>query len=205
MPPYIRVLCIAAAGVAAVGARPLAAPAADTTAPSLRFALRDTTGAAHTDADWAGARAIVVFFITPDCPISQGYVPEMNRIAQTYRSRGVKAFAVQSDRVARDADVRRHAAEYAYAFPLLLDPAHVLVRHTDATTTPEAVVMSPAGRVLYQGRIDDRIVSLGTRRPRATRHDLRAALDDVLAGRAVAIPRTAAVGCLIDKRGSGVI
>jgi hypothetical protein len=91
-------------------------------------------------------------------------------------------------------------AEFAYRFPMLLDPSQILVRHTGATITPEALVMTPSGRVLYQGRIDNRIASLGVRRPEATEHDLRNALDDVLAGRPVARPRTTAYGCIISRR-----
>jgi peroxiredoxin len=177
------------------------APAAGADPPArLRFTLRDTAGATHTERSWESARAVVVFFVTPDCPVSQGYVPEMNRIEQAYVQRGVKFLAVQSDTTYADADVGRHVAEFAYRFPMLLDPSQILVRHTGATITPEALVMTPSGRVLYQGRIDNRIASLGVRRPEATEHDLRNALDDVLAGRPVARPRTTAYGCIISRR-----
>jgi hypothetical protein len=167
---------------------------------TFRFRLDDTKGAVHNSDEWLRARAIVLFFITPDCPISQGYVPEMNRIAQTYSPKGVHAYAVQSDLGATPADVRRHVDEYGYRFPVLLDPDQRLMMHTGAGITPEAVLMTPDGKVLYRGRIDDRIVSLGTRRPEATEHDLRDALDAVLAGRAVARARTTAFGCIIPRR-----
>ena len=166
----------------------------------IRFSLRDTAGAVHTSADWGGARAVVVFFVMPDCPISQGYVPEMNRIATGFVSRGVKVYGVQTDVQANASDVRRHVAEFKYEFPVLIDPEQILVRHTGATITPEAVVMAPDARVLYRGRIDNRIVSFGTRRPQATERDLRTSLDAVLASRPVARPRTTAVGCIIPRR-----
>jgi hypothetical protein len=195
---------VLAAATALIGSRPLAAGAA-ADPPPLRFTLPDVHGAAHTARDWAGARAVVLFFVMPDCPISQGYVPEMNRIADAYTPRGVRFHAVQSDAGASAAAIRQHVEEFGYRFPVLLDRGHLLVRHAGATITPEAAVIAPSGRVLYRGRIDDRIVSFGTRRPRATRHDLREALDDVLAGRAVARPRTDVVGCFITPlpRGSG--
>jgi peroxiredoxin len=163
----------------------------------LHFSLRDARGATHTERSWAGARLIVLFFIMPDCPVSQSYVPEMNRIAGAFGGRGVTVAAVQTDAAVPDDAVARHVREYGYQFPVLLDPKHVLVRHVGATITPEAAVLSPDGRVIYRGRIDNRVVSIGTRRPQATVFDLRDALEATLAGRAVAEARTQAVGCLI--------
>jgi thiol-disulfide isomerase/thioredoxin len=165
----------------------------------LSFRLADSTGAIHTERELTQTAAAVLFFITPDCPISQGYVPEMNRLADAYRSRGIGFFAVQADLTASEADVRRHVTEYGYRFPVLLDAQQQLVRRTGATVTPEAVVITAGGSVLYQGRIDNRIVSLGKKRPQATEFDLRDALDAVLAHRPVVHPRTTAYGCLISR------
>src|ERR1039458_5994551 len=124
--------------------------------PALQFALRDTEGVEHHPNEWAQARAVVLFFVTTDCPLSNGYAPEMNRIEQAYASRGVLFYAVQGDTTIPDEEVRRHAREYGYRFPALLDPRQVLARHTGATVTPEAVVLSADGAVLYLGRIDNR-------------------------------------------------
>jgi len=188
-----------ALGVAALNPGAGAAAPQAAGAPSVRFDLPDTHGRRHTDADWVGARAVVLVFITPDCPVSQGYVPELNRIHGAYAARGVKVYGVQADLTATAAAVRQHVAEYDYQFTVLLDPDHVLVEGTDATMTPEAVVLTPAGHVMYQGRIDDRIPAIGVRRPRATAHELRDALDAVLTGRTVETPRTQPVGCFIVR------
>jgi len=163
------------------------------------FRLADTTGVVHTERELASASAVVLFFLAPDCPISQGYVPEMNRIAQAYAARGVRAFGVQSDLTASEADVSRHVAEYKYAFPILNDRRQLLVAHTGATVTPEAVLMTRTGALLYRGRIDNRIVTIGIRRPEATQFDLRSAVDATLAGRAPSFTRTTAVGCSIVR------
>ena len=168
------------------------------TAP-LVFRLTDTAGIVHTERELAQAPAVILFFIAPDCPISQGYVPEMNRIAQAYAGRGVRVFGVQSDPSASDAAVRQHVADYKYAFPVLGDRRQQLVSHTGATVTPEAVLMTRTGALLYQGRIDNRVVSLGVRKPQATQFDLRSAIDAALAGRATSVTRTTAIGCTIVR------
>jgi peroxiredoxin len=166
---------------------------------ALSFHLADSNGAVHTERELARVKAAVLFFIMPDCPVGQGYVPEMNRIADAYATRGVTFFAVQADVTASLATVRKHVAEYGYHVPVLIDPGQQLVRRTGATTTPEAIVITPAGSVLYQGRIDNRIARLGVQRPQATEFDLRNALDAVLAGRPIVNPRTTAYGCLIAR------
>ena len=165
----------------------------------LTFRLADTAGVVHSERELASASAVVLFFLAPECPISQGYVPEMNRIARAYAARGVRVFGVQSDPAASEAEVHRHVAEYKYEFPVLNDRGQRLVDHTGATVTPEAVLMTRAGALLYRGRIDNRSVSLGVRRPQATQFDLRSAVDAALAGHATSFTRTTAIGCSIVR------
>lgn len=161
------------------------------------FTLSDSAGGSHTSAEFASAKAVVLFFITTDCPISNGYVPEMNRIAQSYSARGVRFYGVMADLTAPIADVQKHAKEYGFSFPVLLDPKQTLIRFTGATITPQAAVLLSSGVLAYLGRIDNRVEGFGEQRPRATENDLRDALDQVLAGKAVLRPSTKAVGCSI--------
>ena len=165
----------------------------------LEFSLRDAEGTPHTRDEWAQARAVVLYYVTTDCPLSNGYAPEMNRIAETYAPRGVRFYAVQGDTTIPDDDVRRHAREFAYRFPVLLDPQFILAHHTGATVTPEAVVLSGDGAVLYLGRIDNRVEDFGKTRVQPTEFDLRDALDAIMAGRPVPRPHTHALGCAITN------
>ena len=97
-------------------------------------------------------------------------------------------------------NLRAYAKDYAYRFPLLLDPELKLASFSGATTMPEAAVLSPAGGVLYLGRIDDRYVDFGKQRPHATELDLRNTLDAILAGKPVPAARTRALGCAIPGK-----
>jgi peroxiredoxin len=163
------------------------------------LSLRDTQGSIHTNAEWTGAKAILLFFVTTDCPVTNSYVPEMNRIHDAYAGRGVRVYAVQSDVTLAESAVAAYAKDFRYGFPLLLDPRQELVRLAGATITPQAAVLAPDGRVLYLGRIDDRVVDFGKQRPQATEPDLREALDAVLAGKPVAHPVTKSIGCAINR------
>lgn len=166
-----------------------------------QFQLRDTHGQEHTAQEWRGSKAAVVFFVMTDCPLSTGYVPEMNRIRADYGKRGIAVYAAHSDPSVSAAAVRKHADEFGYTFPVLLDPKLALARAAGATIVPQVAVFSPAGKVLYLGRIDNRVEDITRRRPTATEHDVRDALDAILAGKAPPQARTRAVGCYINLEG----
>jgi hypothetical protein len=63
--------------------------------------------------------------------------------------------------------------------------------------TPQAVVIDRAGEIRYRGRIDNFYAAFGKPRQQVTEHDLRNALDAVLAGRSAPKRETDAIGCYI--------
>jgi len=168
------------------------------TAAPVRFKLRDTNGTVHTASEWQGKRAVVLFFTMTDCPLANGYVPEMNRLRASYGPQGVAFYAVQVDNTVSDAAVKKYAQEFGYSFPMLNDPRLTLARLTGAKVTPEVAVLSSSGQVLYLGRIDNKVEDLTRPRYAATEPELRNALDAVLAGKAPKEARTRAVGCSIN-------
>ena len=178
----------------------LSVPAPSRSAPALQ--LRDLNGAPVHPLDAKGRRGTVLFFIAHDCPIANGYAPEIGRICRDYVGKNVALYAVYVEPSLSAAAARAHARAYGYTPSFaLLDPRHRLVKRAGATVTPEAAVFGPDGRLRYRGRIDDRYPSLGQRREVVTTHDLRAALDAVLAGKPVPTPKTTAVGCFIPPPG----
>jgi peroxiredoxin len=163
-----------------------------------RFSLADTSGATHTDAEWKGSD-VVLFFLTTDCPISNGYVPEMNRIAKEYASRGVRTYGVMTDTSVPLADLRKHVKDFAYAFPVLIDPTQILVKYTNVDTNPESVVITPRAGIVYLGRIDNKVENFGQQRQQPTQRELRDALDAALTGKPVAKTFAQPVGCSIIR------
>ena len=147
-------------------------------------------------------KASVLFFVTSDCPISNSYAPEIQRICSEYGPRRVSCNLVYVDPELGLADVKKHVREFGYSgVPAILDTTHKLVQAAGANTTPEAAIIGPSGQVLYRGRIDNVYAALGKRRPAATERDLRKALDEVLSGKPVSTPETKAIGCYIPPVG----
>jgi thiol-disulfide isomerase/thioredoxin len=146
----------------------------------------------------AGTKAIVFLFTSTDCPISNRYAPEVQRVVSEFAGKGVVFRLVYPNSSDEAAAIREHMTAFSYAglMEALRDPAHALVRFAKATITPEAAVVA-GGRVVYRGRIDDRYVDLGLERPAPTRHDLADALAAVIAGQRVPHATTQAVGCFI--------
>ena len=95
--------------------------------------------------------------------------------------------------------IRAHLDEFGYrSIPAATDDTGRIAMQVNATATPEAVVIDRAGRIRYRGRIDNFYADLGKPRRAATVHDLRDAVDAVIAGRSVTHPETTAVGIRIS-------
>jgi AhpC/TSA family len=152
------------------------------------------TGQSH-DPFATSARARVFLFVRTDCPISNRYAPELQRIAEEFKDRGVEFWLVYPDASETDRSIQAHIAQYAFPGIPLRDLHHDLVRRAHASVTPEAAVFDSAGRVMYHGRIDDRYVDFGKARPAPQSHDLEDAITAVLAGKPVAHAQTRAIGC----------
>lgn len=146
-----------------------------------------------------GGKAAVVIFITNDCPIANRFAPEIERIRSDYAGKGVALTLAHVDPDLDAETAKTHAKEYGLKASVVIDREHVLVRATGATVTPEAIVIDPKGAIQYRGRINDLFAGYGDRRKEPRNHDLRDALDAVLAGKPVAVPETRALGCFIQE------
>jgi len=144
----------------------------------------------------AGSKAVVFLFTATDCPISNRYAPEVQRVYHAFAEKGVRFFLVYPNPADKPGMIREHAKSFGYPAEVLRDPKQVLVKRAKATVTPEAAVFVN-GALVYHGRIDDRFVDLALERPAPTTHDLDEALTAILAGAPVPHPVTQAVGCYI--------
>ena len=145
----------------------------------------------------SNAIAKVFVFVTTDCPISNRYAPEIERLAAKFSPRVsfTRVYPVPTDTPAL---IEKHQQKFAFTIPYIRDEKQVFARQWGATITPEAVVTDRNGKTLYRGRIDDRYVDFGKERPAPTTHDLEAALTAVVAGKPVAVTETQAVGCYLS-------
>ncbi|MDH4065057.1 MAG: redoxin domain-containing protein [Acidobacteriota bacterium] len=146
----------------------------------------------------SGGRATVLIFTTTDCPISNRYAPEVARLDEGFRDRGVAFWLVYPVPGDTPEKIREHTRVFGYGLPVARDTGFALVRRTGVTVTPEVAVIDASGTMVYRGRIDDRYVDFGLDRPAPTTHDLEAALTSLLAGHPIEPKTTRAVGCILS-------
>jgi hypothetical protein len=159
--------------------------------------VKDIHGVVQKPFDASGKKAALVFFITDDCPISNRYAREIHRICDTYAG-NAKCTLDYIDADLTPAKVEKHMADFGHGnYPAVIDAKQVLVKAAGATVTPEVALITADGSLAYRGRIDNMWATWGQSRREATELDLRHALDQVLAGKPVALARTKAVGCYI--------
>jgi hypothetical protein len=151
-------------------------------------------------------RAGVLFFVSRDCPMSNGYAPEIQRLCAEYAANGVQCLLIYEDEGLDASGVRAHLAEYRYdrampaAIPAAIDANGTIAAHAGATITPQAVLIDRRGSIRYRGRIDNRYAGFAKPRQQVTEHDLRDALDAVIGDRPVARTETEALGCALAPR-----
>src|SRR5262245_46476701 len=99
-----------------------------------------------------GTSASVVFFVATDCPVSNAYAPEIQRVCREYGPRGVGCSLLYEDLdtsatpTTLDRQVRAHLSEYKYAgMPAAIDRDRSAASAVNASVTPTAVVVDGAG------------------------------------------------------------
>lgn len=161
--------------------------------------LKDAGGNTRTLADWAGKKAVVLVFVSAECPLSNLVIPDLRKMAAAWKEKGVALEVIYADPEVTAESAAAHAKEHKLDIPLLLDPTQELTRLLGARVTPEAVVLTADGKILYRGRIDDRYTDDGIRADGPRVRDLEAAVEAVLAGKAPPAAEVKGFGCPIPR------
>jgi peroxiredoxin len=177
----------------------LAGPSTSTPATKVvDFSLKDSSGRTIALGDFSSKRALVVVFIGVECPISNDFLLPLSELYKKYSTGGVQFLAINSNQQDSAARVAEHARKNGIPFPVLKDERSAVAQKFGARRTPEAFVLDSDGTIRYRGRISDQF-GIGFKRSQPTRADLAAAIDEVLAGKPVAIPQTEVAGCFISR------
>jgi len=165
-------------------------------APSFENLL-GADGARYSIASFSDKPVLAVVFSCNHCPYVKAYEERIVSIQRDYASRGVRLVAINSndDRSYPEdsyPEMVKRAKERGFNFPYLRDEEQFVAEEYGAVCTPHVFAFDKARLLRYRGRIDD------SRDPsRVSSHDLRNALDDLLAGRDVRVPDTRPFGCSI--------
>ena len=145
---------------------------------------------------------VLVMLICAHCPFVKHVEPELSRLESDYGQR-VSLLAVSSNSVISHPQdgpqgLRQQAEHLGWTFPYLFDEQQSLAKDLRGACTPEFYLFAPdssAQQTLrYRGQLD------GSRPGSAAAldgHDLRQAMDAVLAGQPVRDQQTPSIGCNI--------
>jgi peroxiredoxin len=160
------------------------------------FTLKDYHDKEHSLSDFKDSKAIVVMFIATQCPVSNAYNERMVSLYNDYQPKGFAFVGINSNKQESVEEIKEHSQKHNFKFPVLKDWNNVIADQFEASVTPEIYVLNSDFDLLYHGRIDN-----SRRESDVKSQDLRAALNEILAGKPVSNTETKAFGCTIKRVG----
>lgn len=168
-------------------------------APMPAFALPGVDGKTLDSKALKGP--VVVVFLSTQCPYVMASEERINALARAYAGKvafvGINSNESESEARREESleGMKAHAAKRGYAFPYLKDERQAVIKAYGGVCTPDFFLFDASGKLVYRGRLDDNTT------PRkdapVSRHDLKEALDAVLAGRPVDPDQKPSRGCSI--------
>lgn len=163
------------------------------------FSLLNVDSQTISLSDFEGKPALLVMFICNHCPFVKHIAEELSALGREYQSRGAAVVAISSNdstKYPEDSPEQMvHEAESrGYVFPYLFDEDQAVAKAYKAACTPDFFLFDGDQNLVYRGQLD--ASRPGNDIP-VTGSDLRAALDAVLSGQAVAQEQIPSIGCNI--------
>jgi peroxiredoxin len=175
---------------------------AQAASPSARqvtdFTLLDYRGKKVSLSEFHESKLVVLAFLGTECPLAKLYAGRLNDIVRMYQDDEVAVIGLIANVQDNVSEMESFAKRHDLVYPLLKDLGNKVADAVAARRTPEVFLLDQRRTVRYQGRIDDQHL-VGIARKAPTREDLKAAIDELLAGKNVGVARTESVGCIIGR------
>jgi len=192
---------VAAATLALASAQAIAVATPGAVAPA--FKLNDTSGKTVSLADFKG-KYVVLEWNNPSCPFVMKHYDSKNMqtLQKNQTNDKVVWLAINStnsghsEYMAPDKLAAWFKQQNAAPTAILIDSKSEVARAFDAKATPQMIVIDPAGKIVYNGAIDDKR-STNPADVKGSRNYVVAALSDALSGKPVTTASTTPYGCTI--------
>jgi peroxiredoxin len=170
------------------------------------FSLTDAKGKTHSLSEYKGKYVVLEWF-NPECPFVKKHYGggNMQKLQEQYTGKGVAWLTIDSNAPGTEGNLSPEQAEkVASAWKtkqtaLLLDPEGKAGRAYGAKNTPNMVIISPEGKIVYQGAIDSKATPNPGDIPSSTNY-VKVALDESLSGKPVSNPTTKPYGCSVKYK-----
>ena len=141
-------------------------------------------------------RNTAFIFLSPECPLSRNYIPELNRIKNAYKN--CEIIGVFPGKSYSLKEIKTFVNDYKITFITVTDEKKSLTKLLKGSVTPQVVLVDKAGSLVYSGLVDDKIIELGQQRQVVSKHYLTDAIDELEQGRKIVINYTKPIGCYIN-------
>src|SRR6059058_1147878 len=181
-------------------------PAVGSAAPD--FSAPDANGKTQSLTEYKGKYVVLEWF-NPECPFVKKHYGggNMQKLQQQYTGKGVVWLTIDSNAPGTEGNITPEQAQKiaeswkTHQTALLLDSEGKAGRAYGAKNTPNMVVVSPEGKIAYEGAIDSKGTPNPADIPNSTNY-VKAALDESLAGKPVTTPQTKPYGCSVKYKSS---
>ena len=150
-------------------------------------------------ADLKSDTATLIMFICNHCPYVKHVQSGLVELANDYIPKGISFIAINSNDVENYPDdsparMKEVAEKLRYPFPYLFDESQEVAKAYDAACTPDFFIYDKNLKLVYRGQMDDS--RPGNGKP-VTGSDIRAALDELIAGNTLPADQIPSIGCNI--------
>jgi hypothetical protein len=171
--------------------------------PAPEFALQSVAGGTVKLSQYKG-KYVVLEWVNPECPYVRKHYgsANMQKLQKDYTGREVVWLTINSTRnghpeYKQPGEMATWMKKMdASSSATLLDPKGEAGRAYGARTTPHMYIIDPKGVLVYAGGIDDKR-STDVEDVKTAKNYVRAAMDELLAGKSVTNSATAPYGCSV--------
>jgi len=172
------------------------------------FSAPDASGKTQSLSQYKGKYVVLEWF-NPECPFVKKHYgsDNMQKLQAEYTGKGVVWLTIDSNAPGTEGNITPEQAQKIMAqwktkqTALLLDPESKVAKLYGAKNTPNMVVISPEGKIVYEGAIDSKASPNPADIPSSTNY-VKAALDESLAGKPVSNAQTKPYGCSVKYKSS---
>lgn len=165
--------------------------------PNLMF--KDDKGKTHRLYELENRKAIVLVFLSFECPVSNSYAHPLSEIADEFAKFGVTLWGLTTNEDDTIEQVAKAAKRFDLSFPVFKDERLKAADALHALFTPEVFVLDGNFTLRYRGRIDNMYSERLKKHKEVTEFNLRQTLAELVTGRPVSIDATQAIGCKVYR------
>jgi peroxiredoxin len=169
--------------------------------PDPELKLKDVSGGDVTLKGLLKKNGLLVMFSCNTCPFVIKNQERTLRVAKLAAANDMGVVLINSNEAKRNGKesytaMQAYAKQQAYTFNYVIDTDSKMADAFDADRTPECFLFNKEGKLVYHGAIDNNPGNAGA----VTRNHLDIAMEELAAGKDIAVKETRSVGCGIKRK-----